>query len=346
MLARRPHALSKKPDPWAAITRLKACSWSGDAKGHRMVLHAPVPEELADYKASYALPKVVYPHDLPRVVEWLDRCGREANVKPIDYRMIHETQGVTWVRQWGWTSGRSNGTRIVDGIIQVLDEQKTREAECLWICERERTSIGQELHDDLCQLLAGISCMIEVIGKKAEKTMPEVKETCADLSAQLHAGIERTRALAHGLVPSRIIKLGMGLALNELARQTIVQRQVMTTVRTPPSIPKHDPESILHVYRIAQESVSNAIRHGRATRIEIRLQLLENHLRLTVRDNGFGLPPASSCNSGIGLHIMQYRAGILGGSVKLGNLRSGGALVELLYPHSGVPHRIDPTSPA
>lgn len=333
MLARRPHALSKKPDPWAAITRLKACAWSGDPKREFLELHEPLPEELSEFRMGIELAKAVYPSDLPRVKAWLDRCDTDADAKPIDYRMIHESQGVMWVRQWAWQETLGSDGEAVGGIIQVLDEQKTREAECLWICERERTSIGQELHDDLCQLLAGISCMIEVIGRRTEKTMPEIKETCQDLAAQLHAGIERTRALAHGLVPSRIIKLGLGLALNELARQTIVQRQILTNVRTPPDIPKHDPETILHVYRIAQESISNAIRHGRATRIEIRLQLVGGGMRLTVRDNGFGLPPTAACNSGIGLHIMQYRAGILGGTVQLRNLRSGGALVELIYPH-------------
>ena len=331
MVASPARSHHRTPDPWFAITRLKACAWSLVDDVDYCELHRPVPEELAEYRAGFSLAQVVYPTDLPRLQEWLAHARLQPEPKPIEFRMINERQGIVWVRQWLWPMRQISDE--LGGLMQVLTEQKTREAECLRICERERTAIGQELHDDLCQLLAGISCMVEVIGRRAELAMPDLKSTCGDLVTELHAGMERARALAHGLVPSRLIKLGLGLALNELARQTIIQRQVLTTVRTPHGLPRHDPEHILHIYRIAQESITNAIRHGHATRIEVRLQIMGEKMRFTVRDNGFGLPPLSLRNGGIGLHIMQYRAGIIGGVVSLRNLRTGGTLVELIYPH-------------
>jgi signal transduction histidine kinase len=94
-----------------------------------------------------------------------------------------------------------------------------------------------------------------------------------------------------------------------------------------------------HVYRIAQEAVTNAVRHGKAKKIEIQLHQNSRGLHLEVRDNGKGMPAQLPAGSGMGLRIMQYRAGMFGGVVNIRNLPKGGAQVQCKVPPSQLDER-------
>ncbi|HEX2853312.1 MAG TPA: PAS domain-containing sensor histidine kinase [Opitutaceae bacterium] len=307
-----------------------------------------MPEELAEFEVGQTdWFQGIYPSDVANVREQIDEALKGSPVVPFDYRMVTERRGIVWVRHW--IDGVSRGDRRdfaggVSGFVQVLDEQKLLEAECLRICEREKTAIGQELHDDVCQLLVGLSCMLEAIGKKAKTAMPEMAPTFDDLASQLSAGMERTRSLAHSLVPMRLINMGLPRALRELASQAQRNFNIKVHVSVARSLPSQKPEQILHVYRIAQEAIGNAFKHGRATEIEVELTRQRNKMNLSIRDNGSGIPAEASRKQGIGLHIMSYRAAAIGGRCTISSQPNKGSVVSITYDCVGAAKRVQKVS--
>jgi signal transduction histidine kinase len=295
------------------------------------VLHKPLPPELKELeKVGDKWLSYVFPSDLPKVSAWFAALGRKGSTESVDYRVVTEDGGLVWIRHSVVCSASKSPARL-QGLVRVLNEQKLLETECLRICERERASIGQELHDDICQLLAGLSCMLDVLGRQVAGVRPDLHSQLDELSSQIHGGMERTRALAHGLVPARLVSMGLEKALSELARQTLVSRQVKVDFSHSKGIPSHSNEQILHLYRIAQEAISNAIRHGGATGIELTLRKASGKMLLGIRDNGRGMPSKANRPQGIGMHVMQFRAGILGGSLRITSSPSRGVYVEVSY---------------
>lgn len=318
-----------------AMLRLKACFWNASPNPWKGHLEAPVPEELAEFEnGQNDWFQGIYPSDVANVRERVTQALKEGSSSPFDYRVVTEKRGIVWVRHWihgPATVERGDFSGALSGFVQVLDEQKLLEAECLRVCEREKTAIGQELHDDVCQLLVGLSCMLEAIGKKAKTAMPEMAPTFEDLASQLSAGMERTRSLAHSLVPMRLINMGLPRALRELASQAERNFNLKIHVSVARSLPPHKPEQILHVYRIAQEAISNAFKHGRAEEVSIELTRQRNKMNLSIRDNGCGIPSEASRKQGIGLHIMRYRAGAIGGQCTVSAQPNKGSVVSITY---------------
>lgn len=328
-------ALNTKAFVSQSLKNLKACAWSAAPKARGIELHEPVPHELSELrKKGERWLLSVFPSDQLRVAEWFTQAASEGNGHSIDYRLVTEASGIVWVRQWLNKPEGKPGPKTpkgMHGVLAVISAQKLLEAECLRICERERTAIGQELHDDICQLMAGLSCMLDVLGKQISKVRPDLHAQLDDLSSQIHHGMERTRVLAHGLVPAKLVSMGLERALLELARQTEVSRQVKVTVTCAKNIPSHSNEQTLHLYRISQEAISNGIKHGRATEIAITLKRSKGKLKLSIKDNGQGLIAQADRPQGIGMHVMQFRAGILGGSLDIHSSRGKGVLVEVSY---------------
>ena len=335
--------MPKKPIVAKALTGLKVCLWEAAAPCRRLKLKGPIPAELEELKAGKAdWLESLFPPDIPRFQAWMQSCVNRKQDASLDYRVVTEGTGLVWIRHWVFPSEGTARKKV--GVIQVLQEQKLLEAECLRICERERSAIGQELHDDICQILAGLSCMMDVVGKQIHGVRPDLHSLLDELSLQIYGGMERTRALAHGLVPAKLVNLGLERALKELARQTTLARQVEVEVKCPAELPEHGAEPTLQVYRIAQEAVSNAIKHGKAKRIVISLVKRRENLVLTITDNGKGLPKKSSRSQGIGLHVMQFRTAILGGSFSLRSNKPGGVTVEVCYANPSVSHTLSPAA--
>lgn len=317
------------------MLQLKAGFWSCSGNPLRGQADLPVPEELAEFEpGSTDWFQGIYPSDVATVRENVTAALKGELPAPLEYRMVTEKRGIVWVRHWFSENdavpkrGRAEG---ISGFVQVLDERKLLEAECLRICEREKTALGQELHDDVCQLLAGLACMLEAIGKKAKTAMPEMAPTFNDLAAQLNAGMERTRSLAHSLVPMRLVSMGLPRALRELASQAERNFNIKVHVAVPRSLPPQKPEQILHMYRIAQEAISNAFKHGQATEINVELTRQRTKMTLTIRDNGMGMPAEAARKQGIGLHIMRYRAGAIGGRFTISSQPQKGSAVSITY---------------
>ncbi len=257
-----------------------------------------------------------------------DLAGRS-----IDYRIILASGELLWVRHWLLRrSVSAEGRTCLHGLIMAISEQKRLEWQCLRVSERERNRIGHELHDDVCQVLAGLSYMMRVLGGRLASEAPGLSREFDELNADVVAAMERTRSMAHGLFPARLNYATLRQAFQEFARQIKARFGLSIALELPRRLPRHAPEQIIHIYRIAQEAVSNSIRHGKATAIRIILAFSGGSAELRVEDDGTGFPAGASRPEGIGLHVMQYRARILGGHIDFGNREPAGAVVRLKYP--------------
>lgn len=217
-------------------------------------------------------------------------------------------------------------------IFRDITERKRLEKEILEISDQERRRIGQDLHDGLCQHLAGIELMSQVLEQKLARRSKADSARAGEIARHVRDAISQTRSLARGLSPATLESEGLSSALHELAANTERMFGVECHVEAYESVPVQATAVATHLYRIAQEAVSNAIKHGKAGQVTIHLSSAADRTLLRVTDNGQGFiqPPVS--HRGMGLRIMQYRAGMIGGNLSIENNPTGGAVVICSVP--------------
>jgi signal transduction histidine kinase len=196
------------------------------------------------------------------------------------------------------------------------------EREMLEVSEREQRRIGQDLHDSLCQHLAGTALAGQVLAGALQEEKD--RRDARRLVELIEEGIAITREIAKGLYPIETRADGLMQALEELADR--IPNMFGVECRFVCDLPVliENPTTAANLYRIAQEAVSNALRHGRATRIEIFLEEADNGIRLRVSDNGRGLPHPLPQNDGMGLRTMAERARFISGQFSVGRGPRGG----------------------
>jgi PAS domain S-box-containing protein len=238
-----------------------------------------------------------------------------------DGRQIHVSLVVSPIRD---ASGRVLG---LSAIARDITERKQLEAEVLHISEREQQRIARDLHDGLGQLLSGTVHLANVLQLElAEQALPEAAEALR-ITELLNEAVAETRSLAHGLYPVGPEPNGLTVALSQLAARTRELFKVRCTFQCGKAAPVNETTTATHLYRIAQEAVANAVKHGRAERIEIALTANPERIVLTVRDDGCGFPPGPASRKGLGIRIMQYRAAMMGGALALHEKRGQGTAV-------------------
>jgi PAS domain S-box-containing protein len=224
--------------------------------------------------------------------------------------------------------------RLFTGFIRDITERKRLEKEILDISEREQRRIGQDLHDGLCQHLAGIELMSQVLEQKLARRSKAAAARVGDIAKNVREAISHTRLLARGLSPVTLESEGLMSALQELALNTQKIFGVACKLDCAPPVPVSDFAAATHLFRLAQEAVSNAIKHGRAGRILIQLKAERGRVILSVIDNGTGFPAQIPKSKGMGLRIMQSRVGMIGGTLSIERNASGGARVTVTAPHA------------
>ena len=212
-------------------------------------------------------------------------------------------------------------------LVSSEQERENLEQQILEISEREQRRIGQDLHDGLGQHLAGIELMMQSLEQKlAGKSKAEAAQA-AKIAQYVRDAIRQTRSLARGLSPVELDANGLMSALHELAANVQNMFRVKCIFRCDKPVLMAENAVATHLFRIAQEAVSNAIKHGKASQIEIALTSLPERLMLAVKDNGSGIPVSSSRAKGMGLRIMHYRAAVIGGSLAVQRDPNGGTTV-------------------
>ena len=228
-----------------------------------------------------------------------------------------------------WEGGRAVHLRW---FLRDITRRKQLEREVLAISERERGAFSRELHDSLGQQLSGIAYLSNVLRERLrEAGSPEIGGM-ERISGLLKQTIEQARAVARGLSPVRPEPEGLSAGLKELAAQSSELFGIRCQFHYPRPVLLGDSEAANHLYRIAQEAVHNARRHGRATRVTIGLTRERAGLFLKIVDDGSGIGPLSPRRRGLGLHIMQYRAGLLAGTVSVRGRAGGGTEVCCVAP--------------
>lgn len=228
-----------------------------------------------------------------------------------------------------WDRGRFIHSRW---FVRDISRRKQLERELLELSERERRGFAQELHDGLGQQLGGIAYLSNVLREKlAERAAPEAGEA-GRIFGLVREAIEHTRRISRGLSPIRPEPDGLMLALRELARQTTELFHVRCRFWCRPPVLIEDAPLAGHLFRVAQEALNNALKHARPRSISIRLSRRKDHVTLGVADNGRGMGPLSPTRQGLGLHIMQYRASLLRGTVSVHPRPGGGTEVICAAP--------------
>lgn len=230
-------------------------------------------------------------------------------------------------------------TGVVVTLIDVTAEKALRE-DIVTIATLEQQRIGQELHDGTQQELTGLGLLAqslsESLGAKGEAAE-------AALAAKLATGIAETNRHVHelsrGLVPVPVGAARLEAALTDLARRTETSAGLECRLEYSAPAEVADDFIATHLFRIAQEAVTNAARHAQATSVQIRLHSGRSELRLEVADNGKGMQQPKPEGSGVGLRIMEDRCALIGGSLTVGQRAGGGTIVSCLVPRAQPPSR-------
>lgn len=222
-------------------------------------------------------------------------------------------------------------TRLKSAVVTLQSEVRQRkrlEAELLKAVETERERIGQDLHDDLCQRLGATAMMTSVIAAQISRKDRALGKQLRDIATLINDTIESCRSLARGLHPITLAAKGLPAALDELAERM----PVGINFRWPRGrriILK--PETALHLYRITEEAVANAVKHAEAKNVTIELDLLDGETLLAIEDDGKGFR-RNSTSDGMGLRNIDYRANVIGAALTIAQRAGGGTRIECRLP--------------
>ncbi len=308
-------------DPDGRITRFnRACELTTgysleEVRGKRIWDFFLVPEEVDRFKSIFA--------------------QLSADLLPEDYQSYWVTRhGVKRLIAWSSTMlPGKNGTPnyIIATGIDITEREQLEKA-LLNVSSREQRRIGQDLHDGLGQHLTGIAFMAKVHeAKLTEKRLADALDA-AKIVRLVNEAIHKTRELARGLLPVVSDAQGLMSALQIWASEVEDIFGISCRFECGTAVLIYDDAMATHLYHIAQESVNNALKHGHARNILIRLTAENGRGTLLIKDDGSGIVENRGNNQGMGLHIMNYRAGMIGGTLEVAPDSIRGTTVTCTFP--------------
>jgi signal transduction histidine kinase len=219
--------------------------------------------------------------------------------------------------------------------VQLTAEIAARERlerELLHISERVQRRVGHDIHDSLCQHLTGTALAGQVLAENLKaKGSPQARDANRVVEL-IEEGITLSRNLAEGLNTVRLSTEGLMEALEDFAASTSELFKISCRFECPLPVLIAETEASEHLYRIAQEAVGNAVKHGHAKNILIRLETSGSGKVLRVIDDGSGLPAAPLTAKGMGLRIMSYRAEVIGAKFNIRRAGAAGTVVSCFLP--------------
>jgi signal transduction histidine kinase len=223
-------------------------------------------------------------------------------------------------------------TRANQTLEEQIDERERLEREVHRIGARERQHIGQELHDGLGQELTGLSYLAASLHQKLRaKELPEVN-VAAEVAEGIPSVLRQLKAIVRGMIPLELSADDLIPALQELLTNIEGQTGVRCRLESDPHARVADSDAAVQVFRIAQEAVSNAIKHGYASEIVVSLQVTNGHTELAVCDDGIGIRETATTAVGCGLQVMRHRARVIGGSLDVQGTDAKGTCVTCTIP--------------
>jgi CheY-like chemotaxis protein len=215
-----------------------------------------------------------------------------------------------------------------------ITQRKLIERELLRVSDAEKNRIGSDLHDGLGQYLTGISCLSAALRDKLSTQSRTEAEEAATISSLVQEAIAQTRALARGLCPVQLETAGLDTALEDLTYQVQRLHGIDCQFASSGPMPACDTTVALHLYRIAQEAINNAVKHSGAKQIKVTLDFSKENNVLRIEDDGCGFDPEVKHGPSSGLQLMPYRAAMIGGTLSITSQPSAGTQVEcrFVYP--------------
>lgn len=284
-------------------------------KNVKVLMPSPYREEHDEYLRSY--------HETGR--RKIIGIGREVQGKRKD--------GSTFPLDLAVSEVELDDRTIFTGIVRDISERRKLEKEILNVSEEERRRIGQDLHDGLGQMLTGIGLLSQDVAQHLEEEGHERAEDMTEITEHIKEADQYARDLSHGLIPVDVEANGLPEALRRLAKNAERLFDVQSEFREVETAHIHDNATASHLYRIAQEAVNNAVRHGDADHVRLLLAAGENQIRLQVRDDGSGFDKDDTAESdGMGVRIMTHRARIVGGTLDVSSTIGEGTIVTCTLP--------------
>ena len=282
----------------------------------------------------------VHPDDMPRVLAAREQALQSRSAYAIEHRINRMDSGqIAWLAVFGRYYYNPSGEAVrFLGVAFDITRRKELERdavqhEVLAIAAREQRQIGQELHDGVGQELTGLGLMAQSLAQRIPQAEAERRITLR-LLAGLDKVHQHVRELSRGLIPVHVETRGLSAALDDLAARTTEASGIAVTAQCPEWVELPDHATATQLYRIAQEAVSNAVRHGCPRHIRLSLLSEPSGLRLRINDDGIGIQGTPDGRDGLGLRIMQYRAGQIGGILQIGPRPGGGTVVSCTLPRS------------
>lgn len=286
-----------------------------DAEGKNVVDLLVPSEEQEQVRAVFA---DLSSGEAPRSHEnyWLTKGGER--------RLIRWSN--TILRDEDGQVARVIGTKI-DITVRRRLEQKVVAAS-----DEERRRIGEELHDMLVPKLAGTAMMVDALANKLKDENLEVAREIQTAAELIRETGEQVRALSHSLIPLDVKDGDLPNGLHDLAERQEQMRALTCSFEKEGPSPPLSEETASHLYHIASEAVANAGKHADASAVVLRLGVEEEHLVLTVRDDGTGILEEDVPGEGVGLRLMETRADLIGATLEVGPAEGGGTLVRCSLP--------------
>jgi PAS domain S-box-containing protein len=282
----------------------------------------------------------IHPDDLARVQGAREQSLQHRSLYSVEYRIKRVDNGkITWLAVFGrFYFAESNKAVRFLGVSFDITRRKELEREILQrevlaMTKREQRRIGQELHDGVGQELTGLGLMAQTLSQRLPECAAESR-----IALRLLAGLDslhkKVRELSRGLIPVHVDSRGLSAALEDLAARTAEATGISVTATCADRIELPDQAMATELFYIAQEAVSNALRHGRPRNIRLALLTEPDGLRLRIEDDGIGLPDGVVQSDGLGIRIMQHRAGAIGGELQIEPSQGGGTVVSCMLPES------------
>jgi PAS domain S-box-containing protein len=357
---------------WVAVLRRRVHQQTGIIR-EKLRVEATLKERYEDLLENAN--DVVYTHDLNGRITSMNRAGElllewprsEVLSKNILDFVAEEEQPAAqhWLNQvvtgsssptveWDFITARGQRIRLeistrligqpgasleVEGMARDITERKRLEREILEISNREQRRIGHDLHDGVCQQLAGIALMTASLADKLQEKGAVESIQTERISGLINQAIAQTRGVARGLFPVRLEENGLVSVLEELAANSseLFKISCRFSCAAPPA--EVDNGIALHLYYIVLEAVANAAKHGKAKNVEITLEAVKDYYALRVRDDGIGFSEPGKTHTGMGIRIMQYRARVIGATLNLQSAPGSGTHVTCVFlavPRDGV----------
>jgi PAS domain S-box-containing protein len=267
------------------------------------------------------------PKDWAETDAQYELAARTGKFGPYEKQYLRKDGGRIPLRFNGAMFTADDGKEYFWSIVDDITERRHLERALLNSASAEQQKLGRDLHDGLGQELAGISLLASAIAssmRKAGRAEAAELENLGSLAAQ---AVANCRALAHGLSPVTFATGGLREALTEMVGLLRDSFGLDARCEVRESAPiRLLPDALDNLYRISQEAVSNARRHGRAQSIKITLESEAALVRLAIEDDGTGIPQPPPA-TGMGLKIMQFRAATMGARLSIGPRESGGTRV-------------------